>query len=222
MNLESQFIILSYIFSLLKWRFEESIQDFFSFSTFLGSKFSGGNIKLLLNSKKRNEIWMKKIIGQKQLTLADFYPFSSNVQLPIPNSSHFLFCIFLGKTRIVNVRGEIWKSVLPLTRIPEHTCCGGWNLENCSTITLFSGDSSPGGCASITPWLVELKVVLSVYTFLLTVKPFLKKHLMTSFLLNKWIKIYFPSPRQDFPGSWRKAKQLNGDTQPRKCCRLYN
>lgn len=42
-------------------------------------------------------------------------------------------------------------------------------------ITLFSGDSSPGGCASVTPWLVELKVDLSVFTFLLSVKPFFKK-----------------------------------------------
>lgn len=32
-------------------------------------------------------------------------------------------------------------------------------------VTLFSGNSTPDRCASVTPWLVELKVAFSVFSY---------------------------------------------------------
>ena len=90
----------------------------------------------------------EKTTGRKRLTLSDLQPFTSDVWPLIPNffcPHHVLFLLFfffLKKGRDVDFRGEIQKTVPPLSNIPEHISCGGWNLEKCSMIILFFRDSS--------------------------------------------------------------------------------
>lgn len=109
------------------------------------------------------------------------------------------------------VSGEKWRNHFSSWCVSVHNCFQGWNLDTCYRVTLLSGNLSLGGCASVTLSLVQPKAaffLLFCYFFVKCETFFLlfpKEHLMTSFLLDKWIKIYFPL-WQDFPWAFDKDK----------------